>query len=369
MDLPRVAILGVLLLLATKSILTGRFALRGARRTLTLLVGLAVWQVLSAITADARGGALTWAVGNILTMWGFAIAVTSLTGGADQRARVARVLVLLATILALWSIGELVTQHKLFPTRNLFIESGQRFSTTLRRLIPGSRGIILPYMSIGPFASSLSFAGVLCALGGFLLVATEKARRSTIRLRVAMFVAAVMATQSRVGVLAAAAMLAGTTLWGRSRERRWTLPVAATMVATILMLGGSQLRLAFQTAYSGVVAGEESRGSLGRRLRNLEAMRDDFGEWWLLGFGPGSLFDADRVASSVQLFTDPGSLFAFFLESGMPAGLMLTVLVVTSIRTGSRSQIAEARAAAIGLLGFSITTLSSITPWGSRASR
>ncbi len=362
LDLPRLAMLAVILLLVVKVTSTGRLDVRGAPRTLTLLAALSVWQMVSAAASEAPRGATVWALGNLLTTWLFAFAVISLAGGMKRREQVVRVLTVVAVLLSLWSVAEMVTQHKLVPVRNLWSgEESQSFSTSLRRLIPGS-SIALPLISIGPFAVNLTLAGVLCTLAGFLLVRGRTSARWH-RFHIALLALALFATQSRAAILAFAVMVViNLAAIGTLRERRRLIMVVAG--ALVLLLGGTQLWLALSTAYADAIAADSSSGSLGSRVGGLRLLADQFNRWWLVGFGPGSLFDGDRVPTSIQVFSDPGSYFAFFVESGLIAGLMLTALVVLSVRDGLRSRMVETRGAALGLIGFWITTLSSITPWG-----
>lgn len=361
-DLPRLCALGVIGLFLIRSLITGRMPLRGAPRTLGLLVFIALWQVVAALSSASPAASLMWAGGNALTMWLFAIASISLVGGHEYRARVARTITIVALLLSAWSVLELVTQRKLVPVRNLWRadELGQSFSTTLRRLIPGT-SIMLPYMSIGPFSQNLTLAGALCGLGGFLVARRGRQRAS--RSRIALFITAVLATQSRVGTLAMAFMLFMSSSGKRRYRDRWRLMVtAAVVVLLIAFIGGNQIRMAVQEALSDA-GSSQSVGSFSMRFRSLQFLLAAAGDWWLVGYGPGSILDADRVVTSVQTLSDPGSYFAFYLESGMPTGLAVTLIMFASIRNGLRSATTESRAAAVSLAGFWVTTLSSITPW------
>lgn len=364
LDLPRLAMVGVILLLAARVLTTGGLAERGAPRTLALLAGLMILQMASAAASEAARGSTIWAVGNLLTTWLFAFAVISLTGGIPHQDKVVRVLTVVAALLCVWSVAELVTQHKLVPVRNLWTGETTSFSTTLRRQVPGS-STFLPLMSIGPFAVNLTLAAFLCALGGFLLVRRRSTSTKRHGLSVALLILAVLGTQSRAGFMGLAAMVViNLASFGSFRERRRLILMGAAAGALVWLVGGDQFSLAFGTAYSDAVGADGGAGSFGSRLGGLGLLAEQFSQWWLLGFGPGSLFDMDRVPTSLQVQSDPGSYFAFFVESGLIAGLMLTALVGLSIRDGLRSRVIETRAAALGLTGFWVTTLSSITPWG-----
>lgn len=360
-DLPRLSAIGVIVLLVLRLLTTGRVRLGQAPRTLVLLAFVACWQLVAALASDSPAASAMWALGNALTIWLFAFAAISLIGGDATRPRVVRMITILALILSAWSVFELVTQQKVFPSRNLWSGEGTKFSTSMRRLIPGST-IMLPFMSLGPFALNLTLAGALCAVGGFLL-RRESGRRPR-RWRIALFVLAVLATQSRAGIIAMAVMLMINS-GGASRFReRWRLMVmTGGVIAIALFFGGERVWLAVQTAFRDAGSGESSAGSFSTRFANLQSIIEGVGTWGLVGYGPGSIFDADRVVTSVKVIGDPGSYFAFFLESGLPAGLAITVIMFVSVREGLRSKLPETRAAAVGLIGFWITTLSSITPW------
>ncbi|MBI3954323.1 MAG: hypothetical protein HY330_07400, partial [Chloroflexi bacterium] len=149
LDLPRLAMVALVALFFLRTLGSGRLAINGAPRTLTLLLLLAAWQLVSALASEAPGASLVRAIGNALTIWLFAFAFISLAGADSQRPRVVKTLTIIGILLAAWSIFELVTQTKLFPHRNIW-EGDEllRFSTTLRRVYP-SLDIQLPYMSIG----------------------------------------------------------------------------------------------------------------------------------------------------------------------------------------------------------------------------
>lgn len=363
-DLPRLAILALLGFFVLRTLHSGRIALNGASRTLTLFFLLSVWGFVSAYASESPSQSLIWAIGSALVYWGFAFAFISLADPRRQRGRIIRSLVVIVVILSVWSVIELITQQKLVPVRNIWEESDyMRFSTTLRRLIPGS-SVILPYMSIGPYALNLSLAGALCALGGFLLLG--RYRSGTTRLLTyGLFILAVLATQSRAGIVALGVMILVMVAWRKSgRARFWLLSAAVLVVALAWVVGGQQAQLLVTSSLEGATAtAEENTGSVAARLLGLSILLGQIDRWWLLGFGPGSLFDADRVTSSVEGFSDAGLFFAFFIESGLPAGLFFSILILGSIWRGIRSLDPDVRAATLGLIGFLVTALSSVTPW------
>lgn len=363
LDLPRLAVIGALVLFLGRLAMTGRFDTNGARRTIVLMTVFAIWQTVSASQSESARGAMMWAFGNILTMTGLAVATVSIAGGRVHRERGRKILTTIALMLAVWSVYELITQTKVFPTRNLWSGSeGVRFSTTLRRLIPGS-AVTLPYMSIGPYALNLALGSALCALGGFLLIRKGKGQ-NVYKAHLLLFVLGVVATQSRAAIGGMVVMLVINALWmGGRRERRVTFAMALVMILGLLWMGGARLRLAFDRAWMDALEGTASQSSFGTRWEGLQLLAQQVDTWWLFGFGPGSLFDADRVRTGVAVMGDPGSYFAFFAESGLVVGVVLTIVVARSIRQGFHSQRPEARAGALGLTGFWITSLSSLTPW------
>lgn len=364
LDLPRLAVLVLLGLFFLKGLSSGRISINGAPRTLTLLFLLSVWQFISALVAESPSEAMIWAVGNTCNFWLFAFAIISLAGHKIKHHQVAKAFATAGIILAVWSIVELITQKKIFALRNIWAESElQLFSTTLRRVYP-SLGIELPLMSIGPFATNHALSGALCALGGFLIFYQCKLGKRC-WITTVIFILAIMATQSRTGIIAATLMILISIIWDKSGMKRF-LPliiVTAMFLIAIVWLDLEQI-IAYSFRFSDFTGEKESVGTVAARAFGLQLLFEQIDKWWLFGAGPGSLFDSDRVISSIKIYSDPGSFFAFFVESGLPAGLMLSWLILTSIVDGIRSADLFTRAATIGIIGFSVTALVSLNPFG-----
>lgn len=364
LDLPRLAIFALIGLFFLRTSSSGRLPINGAPRTLTILVLLSLWQFVAASASESPRWSLVWATGNLLTYWGFAFAFIVLVDPRGYRGKIVKTLIGVGTILALWSIIEFGTQGKLFAVRNLWAGAEvQRFSPSLRRIHPGM-DIDLPLMSIGPYAINLSLASSLCVLGGFLLLRGRKARNIH-RVTSALFVLGVLATQSRAGVIAAALMIVISTFWRRSGAGRlWPLTIVVA-IATIAWFSGEYVRgiVSGAVKFSDFWNWDDSAGSVAGRVLGLRMLFQQIDGWWLWGFGPGSLFDPERVTTSVVVFSDPGSFFALFVESGLMVGLLLTWLMVKSILDGSRSADPDVQAATLGLIGFAFTALISLSPW------
>lgn len=377
LDLPRIMMLAMLGLLLTQVPKLSWSAFRHAPRTLGLLIAVSIWQFLSAAASNSPRWSVLWAIGNVITYWGFAFAVIVLAGPIVRSHQLAQILFVLAALLALWSAFEFITQLRVIAERNIY-EAAEHvvYSPYLRRrvLVDGVE-IAMPIMAIGPYAINLTLGAVLCALGGFLLV-RHYASGVLYFLSVALFVFGVLSTQSRVAVIAAALMLVVVFFWATSgRDRLYiVLSCIAAAAAFVLLFGPSDFLLAFGNKFFGGVvlhsdvpdpgAAPGDSGTIQARWYGLTLLWEQIGKFWLLGYGPGSVSDAARTGTTLGLYSDQGSFFGFFVELGMIAGSMIAIVVFASIVEGALSRDAKTRAAALGLMGFGVTALSSVTPWG-----
>ena len=359
LDLPRIAAILLAVRLVFVVLSSGKVRVFGAHALFVLLPLIASWQVLAAIFSESEAS-LLWAVSNLITMCLVPLAFVASAGGYYRREQIVRFLTLLVVILAAWSVIELVTQHRLVPVRNLWVGETQ-FSLHIRRVMPGL-GVQLPYFSIGPYGVSLTLAGVLCLFGGFLLVQGEKSKWQH-RGALLLLGVGVLGTQSRAALIALTAMVAVMVLQRPvSRERLTSALVCAlALVGAVAVSGGLQTSLSLALSQA---TDASHGGSLGSRVSAIAVLFSSIDRWWFIGYGPGSIFNPERVVSSVPGGSDPGSFFGFFFESGLPVGLAITWLILSNIWRGLRAHDSNLRAAALGLFGFFVTTLSSLTPWG-----
>lgn len=361
LDLPRLAVVALVSLFLLRTFLTGQVNLGGAPRTMAMLALLAVWQVISAYSTGSTGS-MIWAVGNAVSFWGFGIACISLMQPNVERDRVIRMLFWVIVILAVWSVFEMVTQQKVFPTRNLWTGGG-RFSTTLRRVIPGAI-VRLPLMSIGPYAVNLTLGGALCTLGGFLVLRPYQTGARKL-LAYSLFFAAVLATQSRAALLAVTVMLILMIFFEqRMRHRVIMLSSLVAVAAALFLMAAPKIILLIRYMRWEAMAGAEVMGgSAGARLMGMGMLVEQVDKWWLFGTGPGSVGDTDRVSGGVQYMSDAGHLVGTYVETGLIGGSLLMFLLLFSIRDGVMSKDPYLRAAAVGLVGYFITAMISVTPW------
>lgn len=377
LDLPRFMMLAMLALLLTQAPKFDASAFRHAPRTLGLLIGISIWHFLSATASSSPRWSMLWAIGNVITYWGFAFAVIVLAGPIVREQKLAHVLLALAALLALWSAFEFITQIRVIAERNIYAGAEHvLYSPSLRRrvLVNGVE-IAMPIMSIGPYAINLTLGAVLCALGGFLLVRHYVSNVLYI-LAVTLFVFAILSTQSRVAAIATGLMLLIAFVWATSRRDRIYIVLSsiAAVAIFVLIFGPSDFLLAFgnkffggvilngDVAQSGSAPGDS--GTVQARWYGLTLLWEQIGKFWLLGYGPGSVSDAARTGTTLGFYSDQGSFFGFFLELGLVGGSMIAIALLASMVEGIRSRDAKTRAAALGLIGFSVTTLSSVTPWG-----
>lgn len=386
LELPRVAMLAMIGLLILRVPQIKASAFSHAPRTLALLATLAIWQFLPAVFSGAQKWSILWAMANVVVFWGFAFSVIVLAGRPEQSRGFVLMLTVLIVLLSLWAALEFITQTKLVMDRNIYFGlDPQRFSPIpRRRVFIDGQEVLMPYMSIGPYGINVIFAGALCSLGGFMLL--RKHGSLVLRgLLTGLFVFAVLSAQSRAGVVALAVMLALTFWWTKTTRERVCLVVSSVAAGLMFVLsfGIYEFFLSFShnvmvpaidsgvatagTSVAGTAGyGLQAPGSVEGRWYGLKLLWSQLGDFWLFGYGTGSLFDAERVVTSVKMISDIGSFFCFFAELGLVGGMLLAVLVLSSVAEGVKSADWKVRAATLGLIGFGVTALvtSMPTAWG-----
>ena len=148
-----------------------------------------------------------WALGNIVAFWGFAVAFLLLAGHREYRSMITHIFIVIAVVIALWSVLEFITQAKLVTYRNLYADdpTARGFSYLMRRQIVGVGEF--PYMSLGPYFIHHTLAAVLCALGGFLIMGPNERNIRWHFMGSLLLTFAIFSTQSRSGIVAFAAMV------------------------------------------------------------------------------------------------------------------------------------------------------------------
>lgn len=392
LDLPRLCMLAMVVTAGMYLILhPRRFALfKVAPRTMALLAFIAIWQLVSALTAGKGLWSYYWVFGSIIAFWGFATAFLLLAGHPESRPRVIRALVAVAVLLALWSVLEFVTQEKLVAYRNLYAaDPAARYWPRLHRA--GEFGDF-PFMSFGPYSLHHNLAAVLCALSGFLIMGPIKRAALWYFVGSLLLTVAIFSTQSRTGVVAFAALV----MAGLYLQKAWRSRLATAcggvlgLILFVSLFGGVD---AFKTVFLHQTDAKSTAVSLfnnaylapQRELGEHQAPKYEPGEdvasaqgrlvglamffyqaekWWLFGQGPGSSFNAERIASDVIPYADIGSFFMFMEESGLPIGFALSIIIAFSLRQGLRSEDWAVRSAALGVGSFWLFSMAGVGLYG-----
>lgn len=356
-DLPRLAVLGfhVFALLALglnppQGLFSGEV---GRVRAALLFIGS--WQLLSALSSAAVGGSVIWAIGNWLSIWGLAFLAISQRSFGEKRDQWTKLFFFIGMVLVLWGLGEYLLQQRFVTVRNTWSAEMLDHSVRLRRLY---------LLAIGPFPNNHHLGIALCAFSGFLLRGSSQKVVVGVGLSCAM-----LATGFVAGWLAYVLVLLLNLVFSAGRRTIGTwLPLAVFLGGLILIW-----RLGIPNGDIGstdwaFLANDsaDNRGSFDSRWRGLVSAIDQLLLHPMMGFGPGSIADVKRVPTTLVLSTDLGSVFAFFLESGLPVGLLVIALVLRAIVVGLGSRDEQAISAALGLTGIVVTGLSSPTSyfWG-----
>lgn len=376
LDLPRLCMLALLAIAAVYFLLNPqRFSLllRVAPRTLGTLAFVFAWQAVSALMAGTGVWSYYWVIGNFIAFWGFGSAFLMLAGHQEHRPMIARVLIVIALLLAIWSSLEFVTQAKLVPYRNLYeSDSVARFSGSMARGILGVGWF--PFMSLGPYFIHHILAAVLCAIGGFLIMGPEERGARWYFFGSLLLTFAIFSTQSRSGLVAFAA-LGSVGLYFLKTWRHRIAIICGGIVALVVFIplfgGINDFILAFMHDVIGKVGvvdifkkvqigspeAQLAVASVQGRLAGFMVLFSQVDQWWLFGTGPGSMFNQERITPGITGFSEQGSYIWFMVESGLPVGIALAFAMVASLRQGLRSDDWRVRSAAIGLVGFWVFSL------------
>ena len=125
------------------------------------LVLIGAWQVLAALASAFPKAALMWALANWVMLWGLAFSVNAMSQFDGFSEHLINLLKAVAIILALWALGEWVTQGRVVTFRNTWPDDVLLNSLELKRIYR---------LSIGPYPCNHYLGVVLCTLGGFLLM-------------------------------------------------------------------------------------------------------------------------------------------------------------------------------------------------------
>ncbi|MFC1747422.1 hypothetical protein ACFL2V_01300, partial [Pseudomonadota bacterium] len=199
LPLPRIAIILLLVVIVVYIIVNGwRFKLEAKHTYAMCIISIFGYFLSAAISAENLRG-IAWVFQFAVAYIGAGMAFLLVAADPGISTRIYRGLRLIAISLAIWSVFEYVTQTKVFFSRNLYDMAGAAYSINIRRLtLDGSATL---FSSLGPFANNLPFAGVLCALGGVVVVGAQN-RLFSLFPGSALLVFSIMATQSRAGVAA-----------------------------------------------------------------------------------------------------------------------------------------------------------------------
>lgn len=349
-DLPRLALFGfhafalrALYLNAPQDLFSGSI---GRARAALLFMGF--WQFLAALFSVAVGGSFISAIANWLNIFGLAFLVISQRFFCEKRDQWANIFLTIGLILTLWALGEALLQERFITHRNTWSADMLDYSVRLRRLY---------LLAIGPYPNNQYLGIALCAFSGFLL----RSSRYKIVIGIGLSVG-LLSTAFVAGWLAFMLILLLNLSFSADRKNigEW-LPL-------VVFLGGLALIWRVGIPDGNVIDTDwaflgnddaDNRGSFAARWRGLVYASSQILSHPLMGFGPGAIGDIKRVPTTLVLSTDLGSWPVFFIESGLPVGILVFVLVSVAIVTGLRSRDELAISSALGLTGIAVTGLSS----------
>ena len=316
------------------------------------LLFIVLIQFLSIFTVNSPFGSLLWAVGNTLLYFGYAFIVVFIL--SNERITImefARVASVISVILLVWTILETIFQANIITYRNMYrAEVVELYSNLTRFWV----------MPIGPYVYVKALAMSLLLFGPIIYVYKKQYGHKSSFIWLWFFIISIISTQTISAILAMAVMMFLISIY-----YSWVIGglVASTIVGALLII----YFLVPDSAQYFDSYLFEGRGSFGNRYEDLITL---FINWfnsghWLFGWGNGSVGDPDRVASSVykgltEDRTNPGSIFIWFIESGMFVGLLILSIFVRAVIFGLKSHNDVLIFLAASLSGFFVMMLSTI---------
>jgi hypothetical protein len=327
-------------------------------KTIFYILLLIVLQFLSVLTSESPAGSLLWAVGNLVLVFGFAgIVIFILYHEGISIEEFCRCMSIIATVLLAWTFIEIILQENIITHRGAYRKYVVDMYLNINRLWIMPIG---PYVVVKPLAAALLLFSPLIYLDKII-----KGKKSAL-LWGLLFIVGVISTQTIGAIIALFIVLVFFVIFFKRKIGLLLLGVMISLTFLILVFfpEGEKYFTTYLT---------EGRGSFGARFaNNLFLLEKLFSvERVLLGFGPGSLSDFARVPTSIynggwENRTDPGSIFIWFIETGVIAGSLIVFILIKAVVHGCLSNNMSVKFLTFGLVGFSVLALSSQSPvlWG-----
>jgi len=109
------------------------------------------------------------------------------------------------------------------------------------------------------------------------------------------------------------------------------------------------------------VAYLSSLGPVGIKIMGFLLNISQIEEWWVLGYGFGSIQRPGQVVSNAIHYDDPGIIQLIFLESGLVAGLLFVFILIRATLLSLRND--NLKYYSVGITAWSLFALSSWEVW------
>ena len=396
-DLPRIFIVSILIL-GGVLFLVGRWrrCAQEAPVSCSILIVMAIWFLITACLSTSPKASILFVLRVLMIGPLYAIAFCALADKTSHNNERYFFWILLTTgILIFIASFEFISQTYLIPSslRTSFYDNSfyRRVIECLQRR---GNGIL----SRGPYVSQHDFGGVLCVFSGFAWWILENRKKFGI-IFAAMYIIAIYAVGTRSVTIA---VVLSMVTWLISRKsiknaKRLLLVLLIAAIVITLKLSPARARTGFfltsditnmeqltpekqkiDSAKAAEITEKLSlsllphepsekffynTGTIGIRLTGALINIDRAKHWWLFGYGPGAFLMADKVASVAAQYGDPGLLLAFMFESGLFMAALFGVLIIRSLWLGLRNTESGAWAPALGVLAWTVFSLSSGALW------
>lgn len=347
----------------------------------TISIGaLVILILMSAITSSSIFASSILAVQLSLLFFVFGFAYVRLFDQNQNNCQLNKAIAFIFAILFLFSVYEIVFQTYLIPHHFRTSFWGiAGFEWIMSRVLYRS-GTILAQ---GPFMWNHDLSGLCAAGSGVILYMIDKSKIWGL-LSTLFFVALLIATGTRAAFYGVAVAFFLYSAW--SKNYTYVLYFfLSVLVLELLFKTGHDITnpifyngdintywidhieplkktsLMFSELHPIVGPILAEMGPVGIKIMGFWLNLTQIDEWWLLGYGFGSLQRPSLIFSTAIQYDDPGLIQLIFLESGLLAGSLLVFILIRSTLLSLKYEATKYNA--VGITAWSIFALSSLATW------
>ena len=396
-DLPRIFIIFTIVI-SSVLLLMGRWrtTVESAPVSCSALIMMLIWCFSTASLSESPLESVLF-VARIMTIGPlYSLAFCVLADDPSYKKETYLFMVLTVGLLILYSNLEFISQKYLVPIswRTCFYNIDS-YDWVLRRVLRRG-GFIL---SQGPYVWNHTLGGMFCVFSGLVWLVVEK-RKFIGMVFCSMFFVAVYATGMRATTIAVTMSMLVWLVYRKKIENMVRISIALCSASIFCLLkidkeffwqglfhvadisnsaeivSSKVLNLDFvlvgkmiEKFSFGLISYDTAEillretGTVGIRLTGMLQNIGKIDDWWLFGYGAGAFMAPTKVSSLAVQYDDPSLFLVFMFEYGLPLALLIGLLILYALFQGFRNSKFGTWPLAIGVLSWSIFSLSSWAVW------